>query len=81
MRGEFLYAESLEEARLMVLGRGGFLPVEGAHGKGDSTITRIPLMRGGEPILRNYCAFWKKDNSGYYVKEFAEILKEQFAKE
>ncbi len=81
LRGEFLYAENLEEARLMVLGRGGFLPVEGAPEKGDATITRIPLLRGGEPVLRNYCAFWKKDNSGYYVEEFAEILKEQFAKE
>ena len=81
LKGEFLYAESLEEARLMVLGRGGFLPVEGAAQNGGSTITRIPLMRSGEPVLRNYCAFWKKDNSGYYVEEFAEILKEQFAKE
>lgn len=81
-QGEFLYAENLEEARLMVIGRRGFLPIEGM---GQSTlagnsVVRIPLMRGEEPILRNYCAFWKKDNSGYYVEEFAELLKEQFKK-
>ena len=29
--GEFLYAENLEEARLMVIGRRGFLPVEGVE--------------------------------------------------
>ena len=59
--GEFLYAENLEEARLMVIGRKGFLPVEGtgqASPAGPS-IVRVPLVRGDEPILRNYCAFWK----------------------
>ncbi|MCI5795321.1 MAG: LysR family transcriptional regulator [Ruminococcus sp.] len=78
--GEFLYAENLEEARLMVIGRKGFLHVDGA-GKSSAagtSVTVLPLMRGEEPILRNYCAFWKKGNSGYYVEEFAELLKAQF---
>ena len=43
-----------------------------------ASITRIPLVRGEEPILRSYCAFWKKDNSGCCVEEFARILKAQF---
>ena len=79
--GEFLYAENLEEAHLMVIGRKGFLPVEETRQmvSAGTSIVRIPLMRGEEPILRNYCAFWKKDNSGCYVEEFAELLKEQFA--
>lgn len=79
-RGEFLYADNLEEARLMVIGRKGFLPMEGT-GKATlvgNSIVRVPLIRGGDPILRNYCAFWKKDNSGYYVEEFAKLLKAQF---
>ena len=78
--GEFVYAENLEEARMMVIGRKGFLPIEGT-GQVQNTersIARIPLLRGGAPILRFYCAFWKKDNSGYYVEEFAELLKAQF---
>ena len=80
--GEYLYAENLEEARLMVIGRRGFLPVEGTGlaAPAGTSIVRLPLVRGEEPILRNYCAFWKKDNSGYYVKEFAELLKGQFAR-
>lgn len=79
-QGEFLYAENLEEARLMVIGRKGFLPVEGSGNVPlvGTSITRIPLVRGEEPILRNYCAFWKKDNSGFYVENFAEILRAQF---
>ena len=80
--GAFLYAENLEEARLMVIGRKGFLPVEGTGqaAQAGTSIVRIPLMRGKTPILRNYCAFWKKDNSGYYVEEFAKLLKAQFEK-
>lgn len=78
--GEFLYAENLEEARLLVIGGQGFMPVEGAKQAGNfsSSICRIPLYRGEEQITRNYCAFWRKDNSGHYVEEFVEILKRQF---
>ena len=83
LQGEFLYAENMEEARLMVLSRKGFLPVEGASALPTmgNAIARLPLVRGEGPILRNYCAFWKKDNSGCYVEEFAELLKGQFEDE
>lgn len=79
-QGEFLYAENLEESRLMVIGRKGFLPVEGTGQAAPTgaSVVRIPLMRGEAPILRTYCAFWKKNNSSYYVEEFAELLKAQF---
>ena len=82
-QSEFLYADNVEEAQLMVIGRKGFLPVEGT---GKSTpegtpIVRIPLMRGDAPILRNYCAFWQRDNGSRYVEEFAELLKTQFAEQ
>lgn len=79
-QGEFLYAENMEEARLLVIGNRGFMPVEGIgeNARFGTSITRIPLVRGKEPVTRNYCAFWKKDNSGYYVEEFAEMLKAQF---
>ena len=82
LQGEFLYAENMEEARLMVIGRKGFLPVEGSAVSPamGTSIVRLPLVRGEDPIMRNYCAFWKKDNSGYYVEEFAELLKAQFEK-
>lgn len=79
-QGEFLYAENLEAARLLVIGGKGFMPIEG-NGQTmnfGTSITRIPLFRDGEQITRNYCAFWKKDNSGYYIEEFADILKSKF---
>ena len=55
-------------------GRG--LPVRCAGG----AIVRVPLMRAEAPILRSYCAFWKKDNSGYFVEAFAKLLQAQFEK-
>lgn len=79
-QGEFLYAENLEEARLLVISGRGFMPVEGncsAMNFGTS-ISHIPLCRDNEQITRNYCLFWKKDNSGYYIEEFADILKSKF---
>lgn len=75
--GEFLCVETLEAARLLAVSGRGCLPVEGG-GPAAAGLVRIPLVRGGEPITRNYCAFWKKDNSGYYVETFAEILKQQY---
>lgn len=43
-----------------------------------SSISRIPLFRGDSQITRNYCAFWKQENTGKYVEEFADILKREF---
>ena len=82
IESEFLYAENLEEARLMVIGRKGFLPVEGiaAVPTMGTSIARLRLARGNEPLIRNYCTFWKKTNFSYAVEDFAAILKAQFTK-
>ena len=45
----------------------------------DATIDRIPLVRNGDPVRKTYCAFWRKDNSGYYIEDFSDMLKEAFA--
>ena len=78
--GGFLFARSLPEARLMVASGRGFLPLEGNTEDVyfDTSITRIPLARRGQIISRKYCAFWSMENSGYYIEEFADLLKEQF---
>lgn len=83
IRGDFLFAENIEEARLMVVSGKGFLPTEGGAQplQFGTTLRRIPLLRDGKPIKRNYCAFWKTDNSGYYIEDFADILKSKFSTE
>lgn len=80
LQGEFVYAENLEEARLRIISGQGFMPVEGNAQPVNfgTSICRIPLFRGNRQITRNYCLFWKKDNSGYYIEEFADILKSKF---
>lgn len=79
-QGEFLFADTLEEARLLVLEGRGFLPIEGGAVPEcfARAIRRVPLVRGGRPLMRNYCAFWKTDNSGYYMEDFADLLKVRF---
>ena len=77
--GDFLFAESLEEARLMVVQNNGFMPIDNGPGPYGNVTTRIPLYRKDRPVTRHYCAFWKTDNSGYYVEEFADMLKEEFS--
>lgn len=78
-QGGFLFVENMEEARAAVISGQGVLPIEGGLAERVHGIARVPLYRGETAILRTYCAFWKRDNSGYYVEEFAEILKQQFA--
>lgn len=81
--GEFLFAETLQQARILVVANQGVLPVEAVRGGAyfGSGIRRVPLVRGGKPVTRNYCAFWKEDNSGFYVEEFAQMLKARFQRE
>lgn len=78
--GDFLFADSLQAARIMVVSNRGIMPVEGISRDSffGATLKRIPLTRDGSQIKRNYCAFWKKDNSGYYIEEFARMLKSMF---
>lgn len=76
----FLFADNLEEARLMVLGGKGFMPIEGGEKPAQygSILCRIPLCVNNHPIHRKYCAFWKPDNPNQYIDEFAKILKSKF---
>lgn len=78
----FLFADNLEEGRMLVIGNRGFMPVEGNKDsvKAEDAVRRIPLYRQQVPVQRKYCAFWKKENSGYYVEEFAQMLKKNFSK-
>lgn len=78
--GSFCCAENLEQAKMMVLAGKGILPMEGKNCTPAlfSALSCVPLYHHGTPLKRRYCAYWKKDNSGYYVESFAEILQECF---
>ncbi len=80
IESELLWAENLEEARLMVLGRKGFLIVDSPALPASKmgSLARIPLMHGDTPMQRSYCAFWRKENSNPWVAAFADLLHAQF---
>ena len=80
-KGEFLFAATMQEARVMALTNQGVLPVEWRQSDAfyGATLKRIPLLRSGSPIRRTYCAFWKKNNGNAYIEPFARLLKKQFA--
>ena len=80
LKGDFLFADSIQEARLKIITGQGYMPVDviGEQFWFDTAVCRIPLTRNKQPVKKVYCAFWKKDNSGYYIEDFAEMLKSGF---
>ena len=79
-RGEFLFAENLQEARVMVVANKGVMPIElsGSEPYFGSAMKRVPLLRKGSQIDRNLCAFRKKENDSAALREFEEQLVERF---
>lgn len=80
LKGEFLFADNIQEARLKIITGQGYMPVDviGEQIWFDTAVCRIPLTRNNLSIRKTYCAFWKKDNSGYYIEDFAGMLKSFF---
>ncbi len=80
-KGNYLFADTLQDARIFVVSQKGFLPVEGIRDNAyyDSSLARVPLYKKNNPVTRKYFAFWKRDNSNTLLQDFADILKDQFA--
>lgn len=75
----FLFANSLEEAHMMVAGNRGVLPLEvrtADRRPAGNVIKHIPLVGASGPLKRDYYAFWLKSRTSWLTKEFARILKE-----
>lgn len=80
--GSYLFADNLEEGRLLALSNRGFLPIEsvGTLPPPGGAIRRLPIYQGEKQVMRNYCAFWRRDQTNDAVEPFAEILKALLAK-
>lgn len=81
LEGGFLFAETLEEARLLAVSGQGVLP-ETETSLPESyreTLCRIPLWREREPITCNQCLFWKKESAGPCLEAFAALLQNRFS--
>ena len=79
--GSYLFADNLEEGRLLVVSNRGFLPIEsvGTLPPEGDFIRRLPICQGGRQVMRKYCAFWRKDQTNYYIEEFADMLQKLLA--
>ena len=76
---QFLFTESLDEARLMAMSGRGYLLVESMKRETASPLVRLEVRRdNNRPIVRTYCAFWQKTRTGYYIEDFADILRKKF---
>ena len=49
------------------------MPIDEGPGPFGNATAGIPLCRKDSPITRHYCAFWKTDNSSYYVEDLTVI--------
>ena len=78
----FLFADTLREARMLVVSGKGFMPIDGLGSMEElkPSICRVPLCAGGVPVVQPYCAFWKITNDKPCIKEFVDILRMQFPK-
>lgn len=82
IKSQFLVASTGDEVQLMVASNQAYLIANSRTiSLIDQDVTRVvALYNGKTPLHQKYYAYWKKDNSGYYIEAFADILKEQFAK-
>ncbi len=80
--GEFQFAPTIKDARLMVVSQRGFMPVEGtpALAHFSKTIASIPFYRNNMQFERNLCLFWMKNSQSNYIDRFSQILLEEFQK-
>lgn len=74
----YIFTETTEEARLLAIAKRGFMLAEGTNRQTSENLRRLPLYYEGRPVMRNYCIFWLKERSNYYLEEFANILKGKF---
>lgn len=80
----FMFVENMSDARMSVLGNRGFFPVADIRGATETHagIRRLQVCRGDwQPIQINYCAFWKKERSNYYIEEFVSLLRAKLLKD
>lgn len=69
IKGDFIYAENLEEAHLMVVSNKGYFPIEFNEPPQQSEIVKyVPIMQKESQIYKKYYAFWRADATKKYIE-------------
>lgn len=81
IRSEFKAVKTLDEAQILVASNQGYLIVnDRTQGQLNlDTVKTLELVNGKQTMSQKYYAYWKADNSGYYIETFADLLKKNFA--
>jgi len=81
VKGEFVIAKNYDEAQILVASSQGYLIInERMKNQLNQDIVKvIKLIKGKQSLVQNYYAYWQADNSGFYIENFADLLKESFA--
>lgn len=78
-KGKFIYANNLDEAKLLVASNKGFLLQNLYNQKQiDGGIKEIPYYDEEGHSTTNYYAYWKKSIDNPIISSFAKILKSKF---
>ncbi|MCI1482020.1 MAG: LysR family transcriptional regulator [Lactobacillus sp.] len=80
IESEFVIVGTYTEAIVQAAAGAGYLITNERSGQSitDPSLKKLVLLNGRQPMIQHYYAFWKADNSGFYIESFAKILKEQF---
>ena len=82
VKSDFIFAETLEAAHLLVSANKGYFPMEFTFPPEiSSNVKYLPLMREGKQLYKKHYAFWRADTLKSYIEEFAEILRPLFSEE
>lgn len=79
-KSDIIFCETSDDAKMLLIQGKGFMPVEGG-GKNvvqGSTTSKLLLTRGGEPVIRRYCAFDRSGGKDPNIEAFLAILKSRF---
>lgn len=81
IRSEFKAVKTLDEAQILVASNQGYLIVnDRTQGQLNlDAVKTLELVNGRQTMSQKYYAYWKADNSGYYIETFADLLKKNFA--
>ena len=81
IKSEFIFAENLDDAHLMVISNKGYLPVTFKQSPQNTELTSyVPLVFNGNPFYCKYYAFWRADSTRQCIENFASILKRNSAR-
>lgn len=81
IKSDFRLVENYDEAQMLIAANQGYLIVNNrTEVQLDTKIVKTAqLINDSRELIQKYYAYWKADNSGFYIESFADLLKQKFA--